>query len=233
MIAFATLACGVLIAGAYAPQAGGQAVQKAEAEITILVPADAEIFFNGNPTTEKGPERVFVTPPLVVGKKSSYEVLARWKDAGKVVQQSRKVEVSGGARVRVNFLAPPQLGQAGQATQISKYSQDNPKFTPTQSKSLEDWSYALALDAATYGSPAIIMYLLRYNDAVGPKPHAPPNKLWRMEDISTPELSEKAGYVLPNCSVTYGFGFLDLRQAMIESLSDPKAYVPPPFVPVR
>jgi DNA sulfur modification protein DndE len=86
------------------------------------------------------------------------------------------------------------------------------KYTPAQAKALEEWSYSLALDAATYGSPTVIMYLLRYNDAVGPKPLAPPNNLWRMENISTPELAEKSGYVLPNCSTIYGFGFLDLRQ---------------------
>jgi hypothetical protein len=86
-----------------------------------------------------------------------------------------------------------------------------PKFTPTQARALEEWSHALALDAATYGSPAVIMYLLRYNDAVGPKPLAPPNHLWRMENITTPELALKEGYVLPNCSTIYGFGFLDLR----------------------
>ena len=91
-------------------------------------------------------------------------------------------------------------------------SDGKPKYTPAQAKALEEWSNALALDAATYGSPAVIMYLLRYNDAVGPKPLAPPNQIWRMDNISTPELAEKSGYVLPNCSTIYGFGFLDLRQ---------------------
>jgi hypothetical protein len=31
-----------------------------------------------------------------------------------------------------------------------------------------------------------------------------------MEDISTPELSQAAGYVTPNVNTLYGFGFLDL-----------------------
>jgi hypothetical protein len=42
------------------------------------------------------------------------------------------------------------------------------------------------------------MYALRFNDAVGPKPKAAPNSIWRMENTSTPELAEEAGYVLPN-----------------------------------
>jgi hypothetical protein len=86
------------------------------------------------------------------------------------------------------------------------------KFTPAQAQTLADWSYALAVDAATWGSPVVIMYTLRYNDAVGPKVKAAPNSLWRMENITTPSIAEAEGYVLPNDSVLYGFGFLDLRQ---------------------
>ena len=84
------------------------------------------------------------------------------------------------------------------------------KYTPDQAKAFEDWTYAVALDAANWGSPAVIMYNLRANDAVGPKPKAAPNSIWRMTDISTPELSVEAGYVTPNVNVIYGFGFLDL-----------------------
>ena len=36
-----------------------------------------------------------------------------------------------------------------------------------------------------------------------------------MEKISTPELAEKSGYLLPNLSVIYGFGVLDLRQEVV------------------
>ena len=41
------------------------------------------------------------------------------------------------------------------------------KISPVQTKALEDWSYALAVSAATWGSPLVIMYSLRNNDAVG------------------------------------------------------------------
>ncbi len=89
-------------------------------------------------------------------------------------------------------------------------SQD--RLQPENISALKKWSYALALQAANWGGPLVTMYALRHNDAVGPKPKAPPNALWRMEDISTPELSKQAGYVTPNVNVIYGFGFLDLRQ---------------------
>jgi hypothetical protein len=94
-------------------------------------------------------------------------------------------------------------------------------FTPAQTQTLDDWSYALALNAATWGSPAVIMYALRNNDAMGARPKAAPNSLWRMEDITTPSIAEQEGYVLPNDSVLYGFGFLDLRrEPVILSLPD-------------
>jgi len=69
---------------------------------------------------------------------------------------------------------------------------------------------ALALRAAIWGAPLVTMYALRYHDAVGPDAKAPPNAIWRMQDISTPELAQAAGHVTPNVNTLYGFGFLDL-----------------------
>ena len=77
-------------------------------------------------------------------------------------------------------------------------------------KSLSAYSQALALSAGTWGAPIVTMYALRHNDAIGPQAKASPNAIWRMEDIATPELSQKAGYVTPNVNTLYGFGFLDL-----------------------
>src|SRR5262249_21818703 len=94
----------------------------------------------------------------------------------------------------------------------NKRAEDQGSFTPAQAQTLRDWSYALAVQAATWGSPAVIMYALRNNDAVGADAKASPNHLWRMEDITTPSIAEKEVYVLPNDSVLYGFGFLDLRR---------------------
>ena len=88
-------------------------------------------------------------------------------------------------------------------------------------KAVETLSGAQALIAATWGCPLVIMYNLRYNDAVGPEPKAAPNSIWRMQDISTPKLSREAGYVTPNVNTLYGFGFLDLGpQPVILSVPD-------------
>jgi hypothetical protein len=86
------------------------------------------------------------------------------------------------------------------------------QLPPDYAEALKTWTYSLAMTAAEYGAPLVTMYALRDNDAVGAKAKATPNTVWRMEDISTPELSKEAGYVTPNVNVIYGFGFLDLRQ---------------------
>ena len=86
------------------------------------------------------------------------------------------------------------------------------QLPPDYAAALKTWTYSLAMTAAEYGAPLVTMYALRDNDAVGAKAKAKPNTVWRMEDISTPELSKEAGYVTPNVNVIYGFGFLDLRQ---------------------
>lgn len=87
-------------------QQSPQADRSTPAEILIRVPADAEVHFDGVPTTQKGAQRLFITPTLTPGKKYHYEVVARWKQDGKPVRHTRQVEVSAGASVTVNFLAP-------------------------------------------------------------------------------------------------------------------------------
>ena len=89
-----------------------------------------------------------------------------------------------------------------------------PLFAAPQS-TLKDWSYTLAIQAATWGSPLVTMYALRENDALGDHPKAKPNTIWKMDDISTPKLSKKAGYVTPNVNTIYGFGFMDLSSEPI------------------
>ena len=49
-----------------------------------------------------------------------------------------------------------------------------PNYSPAQTAALRDWAYTLALQAASWGAPAVVMYDLRYDDAVGPEPKAAP-----------------------------------------------------------
>jgi uncharacterized protein (TIGR02246 family) len=95
-----------LVAPATARPANAPAAQAA-AIITIAVPPNAEVFFDGTATTQTGSERSFVSPLLDAGRKYSYEIRARWRENGRIVQRSQKLSVSGGDSVRVDFLSPP------------------------------------------------------------------------------------------------------------------------------
>jgi uncharacterized protein (TIGR03000 family) len=78
------------------------------AAIGVHVPADAEVFFNGDPTKQTGEQREFITPTLPVGRMYEYEVRAHWKENGKGVDQTRTITVRANQRSEVDFTQPQQ-----------------------------------------------------------------------------------------------------------------------------
>jgi uncharacterized protein (TIGR03000 family) len=89
------------------------------AEITLLVPPNAEVWFDGNKTQLTGPERMFRTPPLTPGRDYSYQLRIRWTEGGRSAERQRRVIVHAGdelvveptdTRVRVtarsNYFSP-------------------------------------------------------------------------------------------------------------------------------
>jgi len=76
------------------------------AKVEVHVPAEAEIWFEGQKTCQTGTDRTYTSPALDVGDPYVYEVRACWRADGKEVRQTRKVTVHAGARVRVDFLRP-------------------------------------------------------------------------------------------------------------------------------
>lgn len=118
------------------------------------------------------------------------------------------------------LVTPPTLKPAEAEQKADSASK---RLVARRTQSMEALAYANAMDAGVWGSPLVVMYLLRANDALGPKAKAPPNAIWRMENIATPQLSEQAGYVTPNVNTIYGFGFLDLGpEPVILSVPDSK-----------
>jgi hemoglobin len=101
--------CAVL-AVAVAVLCGRPSVVKAAdrpSEITLTVPADAEVWFEGKPTVSRGPFRLYESPPLSTEKSYIYEVRARWMVNGKPMEQTRKVSFKGGSPVEVDFTKSP------------------------------------------------------------------------------------------------------------------------------
>jgi uncharacterized protein (TIGR03000 family) len=88
---------------AVAPAAAVLPPSDQPATVEITAPADAEIWVDGQRTSQSGTYRVFTTPELEKGKSYHYEVRARWTDGGRVVDRTRKVPVYAGGRSNVDF----------------------------------------------------------------------------------------------------------------------------------
>jgi uncharacterized protein (TIGR03000 family) len=86
------------------PQAAPEGHDKAFLE--ILVPADAEVWFDGYKSKQTGSVRKFSTPPLKQGEPYAYDVRVRWTMNGSPVEETRTVVVRAGERTRVEFPAP-------------------------------------------------------------------------------------------------------------------------------
>jgi uncharacterized protein (TIGR03000 family) len=102
--------------------------------IDIRVPPDADVFFDGKKTTQRGVNRHFVTPPLEEGKNYSYQVKATWNEDGKEVTRTRDLPVQAGQRKMVDFLSqrmnPDGQSQGEQLNRPSRPDMDQDRTTP-------------------------------------------------------------------------------------------------------
>jgi uncharacterized protein (TIGR03000 family) len=97
----------------YSPQASAQdqfVPDPNAVMIGVRIPPNAELWFDGDKTSQTGVFREFVSPPLETGKTYNYELKARWtREDGSPVEQKRTVAVHAGQRVGVDFLSPPPV----------------------------------------------------------------------------------------------------------------------------
>lgn len=95
----------------YPPVAAGTGQTGHSAAITVKAPTNSQIWFDGTLMASGGTVRQYFSPPLAPGHKYVYEIQARWNGNGHEVTQSKKVEVTAGAQVSVDF--PVQSENAG------------------------------------------------------------------------------------------------------------------------
>jgi uncharacterized protein (TIGR03000 family) len=101
----AVLASAACITGIVLAAAQNAPAQK-EASVRLIVPANAEVWFDDNKMSETGTVREFVPPTkLDPGAEYSYKVRVRWTQNGKPVEQTRKVIVRAGNITTVDFRA--------------------------------------------------------------------------------------------------------------------------------
>ena len=87
----------------YSPEAANPVADN-RAHIRIALPADAEVRFDGDKTTQTGADRRFVSPPLQAGHNYIYDVKAQWKENGHKVTRDRRITVHAGDVVNVSFV---------------------------------------------------------------------------------------------------------------------------------
>lgn len=80
----------------------------ARATINVRVPADAEVWFQGQRMTPTGTLRHFYSPPLTADTDFQYEVRALWSRSGEPVSVNRTVSVRAGEHLEVDLTAPPK-----------------------------------------------------------------------------------------------------------------------------
>jgi uncharacterized protein (TIGR03000 family) len=92
----------------YLTPKAGVAIEDTTAVIEVKLPdSSADVWFQGERTSRTGPVRVFRTPPLVLGRSYTYDVLALWGEGSASTKELRKVPVRAGDRLTVDFTAPP------------------------------------------------------------------------------------------------------------------------------
>jgi uncharacterized protein (TIGR03000 family) len=74
--------------------------------ISVIVPPDAEVWFDQEKTTQSGTVREFESPPIQPGRFFSYDVKAKWPEGGKNVEFVRHITVRAGDRTTVDFSRP-------------------------------------------------------------------------------------------------------------------------------
>jgi uncharacterized protein (TIGR03000 family) len=133
----------------------GSPADGATATVTIIVPATAVVFVDGDRTKLTGTERRFTTPVLPAGRKFHYDILARWTDNGKTVERTRRVPVSAGANVRVSFVddaKPDKPKEKGKVKDVQVVTSKPTKRVPASTINFKK-AYALPFDSlATLGS---------------------------------------------------------------------------------
>jgi len=91
------------------PQNSGAYQSDNSASIQVIVPPNAQLWFDGTKTQQSGSTRFFTTPPLTNSQGASYEVRATWTDqSGNTVNRTRRVQVTPNQQAVVNFMQPDQ-----------------------------------------------------------------------------------------------------------------------------
>jgi uncharacterized protein (TIGR03000 family) len=81
--------------------------------ISVIVPVDAEVWFDQEKTGQTGFVREFESPPVAPGRFYTYDIKARLSAGGRNVETVRHITVKAGDRITVDFSRPPASERLG------------------------------------------------------------------------------------------------------------------------
>jgi uncharacterized protein (TIGR03000 family) len=90
----------------YVPSADRTPTGPASAQVAVHVPAEAKVWFDGQPTTQTGVNRLFESPPVASGREYAYDIRAQWKENGKDIDRTEHIRVYAGAHLVVDLTKP-------------------------------------------------------------------------------------------------------------------------------
>ncbi len=76
------------------------------AQFHVQVPADAKIWFDGQPTVQTGLAREFVSSPLAQGFEYTYVVSVAWRQGDRLIEQNRSISFKSGDQVNLDLTGP-------------------------------------------------------------------------------------------------------------------------------
>jgi uncharacterized protein (TIGR03000 family) len=88
------------------PLLGQETTNPQPAYLRVRLPADAQLLVDGTRTKQRGPERLFESPPLPQGRRFFYILKATWKENGKEVNREERARVRAGQETVIDFLQP-------------------------------------------------------------------------------------------------------------------------------
>jgi uncharacterized protein (TIGR03000 family) len=83
------------------------------ADVTVVVPENAKLWFNDVPINTTGATREFQTPALTPGREYTYQVRATWMQNGREISQTQTLPVSAGSHARIVFSPTSPVGTQG------------------------------------------------------------------------------------------------------------------------
>jgi len=127
--------------------------------INVRVTPSAEIWFEGEKTSQTGSLRQFTSPPIDSDRECTYTIRARWTEGGLEVDRTRRISFHAGDQLTVNFMTRKSQGAAvdgkrEERTPVSPGREDSAQ-TATRPPFTGTVSFAVGPDESTHDGKVV------------------------------------------------------------------------------